>query len=77
MKEWSSREMRSLLTIQHNYVTPHWRRPLNIFIREDPERLFQSILDEPFARKTSRHQRSFNGAWDWAMPPADSKSSKS
>ena len=41
----SYREMKSLLAIQHNYVTPHWRHPGE---GEDPKRLFQSISDEVF-----------------------------
>ena len=41
----SYREMKSLLAIQHNYVTTHWRHPGE---GEDPKRLFQSISDEVF-----------------------------
>ena len=37
------REMKFLLTIQHNYVTPHWCHPDE---DENPDRLFQSISDE-------------------------------
>ena len=44
----SYREIKFLLAIQHNYVTPHWRHPLNIFIDEDPERPFQTISHEVF-----------------------------
>ena len=42
------REIKFLSAIQHNYVTPHWRHPLNIFIDKDPETPFQTISDEVF-----------------------------
>ena len=44
----SYREIKFLSAIQHNYFTPRWRYPLNIFIDEDPERPIQSISDEVF-----------------------------